>query len=285
MTTAPLYQLSPSKLGTWLDCPRRFMLQYVERQRGAGAWAHLSMGNAIHATLRAWFDEPESPRTRARLDSVIRSSWQSTGFRDDAQSAQWRDAAGAMVWAYLRGLEPGFRPHSLERSLGARTAGLVLNGRIDRLDEQGPSTAAGGVGAPLTVVDYKTGKRVPTHDDVRGSFALAIYAVCVQQTLRRPCTRVALHHVPSGVRVEHEYTEGTLERQIHRVEQIGAEMQEAQARLASGGDPDELFAPQPGPLCSWCDVRDLCPVGAEQGPKRAPWAGLPHAEESFDGPG
>ena len=58
MTTGRLYPISPSKLGTWLDCPRKFFLQYVERQRVSGSWAHLSMGNAIHNALRGWFDEP-----------------------------------------------------------------------------------------------------------------------------------------------------------------------------------------------------------------------------------
>ena len=74
MTTGRLYAISPSKLGTWLDCPRRFFLQYVERQRASGSWAHLSMGNAIHNALRDWFDDPAAPRTHERAEALVRAT-------------------------------------------------------------------------------------------------------------------------------------------------------------------------------------------------------------------
>ena len=273
MTTGRLYPISPSKLGTWLDCPRKFFLQYVERQRVSGSWAHLSMGNAIHNALRDWFDEPAAPRTRERAELLVRAHWTQAGFRDAEQSGQWQSAAAAMVWAYLSGLDPAFAPHSVERSLGAIAPGIALNGRIDRLD--------GGGGDPesLVVVDYKTGKRILTSDDARGSFALAIYAVCVERSLRRPCTRVELHHIPSGVVAAHVYEPSTLQRQIDRVVQIAGEMAQAEEDQRAGADLSEVFPPRPSPLCGWCDVRDWCPEGAASAPKKDPWSGLPVAED------
>ena len=273
MTTGRLYPISPSKLGTWLDCPRKFFLQYVERQRVSGSWAHLSMGNAIHNALRDWFDEPAAPRTRERAESLVRAHWTQAGFRDAEQSGQWQSAAAAMVWAYLSGLDPAFAPHSVERSLGAIAPGIALNGRIDRLD--------GGGGDPesLVVVDYKTGKRILTSDDARGSFALAIYAVCVERSLRRPCTRVELHHIPSGVVAAHVYEPSTLQRQIDRVVQIAGEMAQTEEDQRAGADLSEVFPPRPSPLCGWCDVRDWCPEGAASAPKKDPWSGLPVAED------
>lgn len=277
MTTGRLYPISPSKLSTWLDCPRRFFLQYVERQRVSGSWAHLSMGNAIHNALRGWFDEPMAPRTQEHAQALIREHWQSTGFRDDEQNTQWRNAAAGMMWAYLSGLAPGFKPHSLERSLAARAPGVALNGRIDRIDH----AVAGGAGESeaLVVVDYKTGKRILSSDDARGSFALAIYAVCVEQSLRRPCTRVELHHIPSGVIAAHEYDRQTLERQVGRVVQIAGEMAQAEEDQRAGAGLDEVFPPQPSPLCGWCDFRDWCPEGAASAPKKDPWSGLPVADD------
>lgn len=37
---------------------------------------------------------------------------------------------------------------------------------------------------------------------------------------------------------------------------------------------DEIFAPNPGPLCSWCDFRRHCPEGRTAAPERRPWDGL-----------
>src|SRR3712207_7167102 len=53
-------------------------------------------------------------------------------------------------------------------------------------------------GDELVVVDYKTGRSVSTDDEARGSPALAAYVLGVRRTLRRPCRRVELHHLPSG---------------------------------------------------------------------------------------
>ena len=39
---------------------------------------------------------------------------------------------------------------------------------------------------------------VPTTYDVRSSMALALYALAVARTFRRPCLRVELHHLPTG---------------------------------------------------------------------------------------
>uniref|UniRef100_UPI000A62A084 RecB family exonuclease n=1 Tax=Nonomuraea pusilla TaxID=46177 RepID=UPI000A62A084 len=37
---------------------------------------------------------------------------------------------------------------------------------------------------------------------------------------------------------------------------------------------DELFPPNPGPLCSWCDFRRHCSEGRTAAPDRQPWDGL-----------
>lgn len=268
-----LYPISPTKVGTWLDCPRRFRLQYVEKQRAKAQWAHLSMGNAIHDTLRDWWDVPRAERTRERLIALLAERWRPQGFRDDEQSAQWRANAAAMTWHYLQQLDPGFAPVSCERTLAARTAAQSISGRIDRLDVDPDDPDA------LVVVDYKTGKRVPGEDDVRGSLALAMYAMCVQQTLRRPCTRVELHHVPSGVRVGRELPVESLDRQRRRIEQIGAEMSAAETAWRIDGDDDAHFPANPSPLCGWCDFRAHCPEGSASAPAKEPWAGLPESDD------
>ena len=88
----------------------------------------------------------------------------------------------------MAGLDPTDEPVGTERTVGATTERLALSGRVDRIDQRGDE---------LVVVDYKTGRNPSTDDEARGSPALAAYVLGVRRTLRRPCNRVELHHLPS----------------------------------------------------------------------------------------
>jgi putative RecB family exonuclease len=259
MTAQRLVPVSPTKLDVWQQCPFRFRLQYVQKARVDSAWAHLSLGNAVHAALRDWFDL-EQRRSEDAAD-LVRTNWSSLGFRDDDQSAQWREIAAAMTVNYVQE-HAADQPVGRERTLGALAEHVTISGRIDRIDERD---------GELVMVDYKTGATVPTIDDVKVSRALAIYALVVQRSLKRPAYVVQLHHVPSGVVVEYRHTDETLARQLSRVDAIGRDIARA---TESGLDSD--FPAAPGPLCGWCDYRDLCP-DSSAAPAQPPWAGLPAA--------
>jgi len=77
----------------------------------------------------------------------------------------------------------------------------------------------------------------------------------------------------------HEYDRQALERQVGRVVQIAGEMAQAEEDQRAGAGLDEVFPPQPSPLCGWCDFRDWCPEGAASAPKKDPWSGLPVADD------
>jgi putative RecB family exonuclease len=264
MVPRRLLPVSPTKLDAWQDCRHRYRLRYLERHAVDGSWAHLSMGNAIHGALRDWFDvEPEERRAGEATDLVARQ-WSSRGFRDDEQSAQWRDAAARMVERYCAE-HPAPVPFSRERTLGTIAEHVTVSGRIDRIDERGDE---------LVVIDYKTGRQVPTPDEARVSRALAIYALIAQRSLRRPVFEVELHHVPSGVVASHRHTAESLDRQLSRVDAIGRDIALAEA---SGTEDD--FPTNPGPLCGWCDFRELCP-DAGIVPAQPRWAGLPAADDT-----
>ena len=52
----PLYAASPSRLLAFLDCPRRYRLQYLDRPspEKRRQRAHTSLGIAVHNALRDW---------------------------------------------------------------------------------------------------------------------------------------------------------------------------------------------------------------------------------------
>jgi RecB family exonuclease len=263
-----LFTCTPSRLGSWLDCPRRYRFTYVDRPTPPKGppWAHNTVGAAVHVALASWWSLPEAARTPAAAGRLVRERWKPMGFRDEAQADAWRERAAEMVERYTADLDPADEPVGVERTVALKTDRLAVSGRIDRLDRRGDE---------LVVVDYKTGRHVLSTDDARGSLALAIYALAAARTIRRTCTRVELHHLPSGEVVVWEHTEATLARHLGRAHEIATEAGAAQAAAATG-DLDEAFPPRPGQLCSWCDFVTHCPEGQAASPQRTlPWAGLP----------
>jgi putative RecB family exonuclease len=235
-----LFAATPSRLTTF-DCPRRYWFNYLARPAPSKGppWAHNTVGAAVHLALSKWWQLP----------------WQ-------AQAAQW-------VQHYLNDeIERGdtnVEPRGVERTVATRTTRLAISGRVDRIDERGRE---------LVIVDYKTGRSKLTSDDARGSVALALYAIAAERTLHQPCRQVELHHLPTGTIASFEHTEQSLAQHLERAEQNATDIMAATDTVAGGADPLEVFEPNPGPSCSWCDFRKHCPAGQAVSTARNSWDAL-----------
>src|SRR5580698_5922764 len=276
-----LYACTPTRLMTWLDCPRRYRMTYLDRPpppKGA-PWAHNSLGASVHNALAGWWRLPRRQRTVGAAGDLLESGWLTEGFADDAQSAAYRRECRQMVETYAGGLDPAVEPLGVERTVATRTDLIAVSGRIDRLDDR---RSAAGTEGELVVVDYKTGRHVLTADDARSSLALALYALAAARVMRRPCRRVELHHLPTGNVLAWEHNEESLARQLRRAEDIAAECAAADQQfraerdggqapaVTDGGQADggqapaltDAFPPRPGSWCGWCDYRACCPEGS-----------------------
>src|SRR4029453_13344240 len=282
-----LFPATPSKLASFADCPRRYRYAYVDRPTPpkGPAWAHNTVGAAVHAALRAWWDLPVGRRTTAAARQLLYTAWSQNGFRDaqqadprrgpaarrggarpggrrttaaarqllytawsqngfrDAEQAdRWRARAAGWLTDYVATLDPTDEPVGNERTVGATTERLALSGRVDRIDQRGDE---------LVIVDYKTGRVPSTDDEARGSPALAAYVLGARRTLRRPCTRVELHHLPSGTVAAFEHTDRSLANHVRRAEDIAVDITAATEKMAAGEEPDAAFPAVPGVPCSW----------------------------------
>ncbi len=265
-----LFRASPSRLLAWVDCPRRYRMQYLDRpsppQRAQRA--HTSVGVAVHNALRDWWDLAPQARTPQAGAELVRTSWIDSGFKDADQSLRWRERAQAQVVDYLTDVDPVEQPLGIERTVSLKTDVFTLQGRIDRLDDRG---------AELAVVDYKTSRREPTDDDARTSLPMALYAAAAWKMFRRRCVRVELHHVPTGTVAAHEHTGESLQRKIAEAESIARDAQRAEADYAEHGVGSGRFPAAVGPLCQWCDFRAHCPEGQAFGVEKSGWAALEDA--------
>jgi hypothetical protein len=272
-----LYSCTPTRLATWLDCPRRYRMGYLDRpvQPKGPPWAHNSLGASVHNALAGWWRLPLSRRTVQAAGGLVTQGWIGEGFAGDAQSARYRDWARSLVEEYVSGLDPADEPVGVERTVATKTDKIAVSGRIDRLDAR--PRLDGAEGTELVVVDYKTGRHLLSVDDARSSLALAIYALAASRALRRDCRRVELHHLPSGQVLAWEHTDESLQRHLRRAENVAAECADADERMRAPlarEKYDEVFPPRTGPGCGWCDYLRSCPEGQAAAAPHRPWDAL-----------
>jgi RecB family exonuclease len=273
-----LYPCTPSRLRAWLDCPRRYRMVYLDRPSPPKGppWAHNSFGASVHNALAGWWRLPRAERAPKAAADLVERGWIAEGYADGLQSASHLGRAKAMVERYVATLDPAVEPVGVERVVATKTELIAVSGRIDRLDDR-PAAGVPAQHRDLVVVDYKTGRTTPSAEDARSSLALALYALAAGRVLRRPCSKVELHHLPSAQVVGWEHTEQSLSRHLRRAEDIAGECAEADARFASElatERGDAAFPPSPGIWCGWCDFRAHCPEGQRAAPAKRPWDGL-----------
>ncbi len=100
--------------------------------------------------------------------------------------------------------------------------------------------------------DYKTAKSLPNQDKVDADWQLALYEIAVRREWPDARdVRLKWHYVRHGKTL-------TSVRDAAAREALRADV----ARTIAAIKRDHEFVPNPGPLCDWCEYRDLCPVFA-----------------------
>jgi RecB family exonuclease len=243
-----LFVATPTKLLNFADCKRKYRYTYLETPRPPKGppWAHNTVGAVVHEVLADFYGRwPAQRRTPDEVVGKMRSSWRQEGFRDERQSATWRERSTELVLGYVRESDPYYEPLAVERTVSFTTERASLRGRVDRIDERPGRDGTGST--ELAIVDYKTGRRPLTSMDARSSLAMALYVLGARRVLHRGCTRVELHHLPTNTIAVADHDDESLARHLRRAESIADDAAAAEAR---------------------------CPQGRRVAPPRDPWAGL-----------
>ncbi len=243
-------RLSFSRVDTYTTCPAQFRYSYVDRLPSKPS-PHLSFGTSIHAALERFYDRklPACP-TEEELLGYLYEAWDSRGFADadrDEQLSFYRHAQDVLR-RFHRREAPRYRlPATTEAWFELPVADeAVVVGSIDRVDVDDDGA--------LTVIDYKTNRKVKDRARVRRSLQLAIYALACEELFGRLPAAVALDFVVPGIEVRVPIDELDLDAARNTV------IATAQAVRS------EQFAPTPNRLCGWCDYRALCPAWQGEGP-------------------
>jgi RecB family exonuclease len=193
-------QLSATRLKTYLTCPRQYRYRYVEKLpttlTGALAFSNV-MKQVIH-DLHQWsICSNEPPRYDVALSNFARL-WEKAvteeepAFKEVAEIAGYAHLAEIILRGYVAAHQDkpqpfllGF-PFDLELEDECSGQSYILSGTIDRIDqlEEG-----------LILVDFKTGKRKPSPQELAFDIQATVSAYAAGEVFGQEVVEVQLYHL------------------------------------------------------------------------------------------
>lgn len=238
---------SATRLKSLLLCPRQFRYAYVDLIPAVPT-APLVFGRVLHETLlfihQRQMDGQELPvagETLLRFDALWQQALEEENplFRAGApDSAQHAKLGHEILRGYLHSVEGTKPPLAAELTFEIAVGDEKLRGVIDRIDEQDDG---------LVIVDFKSGARKLSAQEIERDLQLTVYAFAAHQVYGCPTARVAQFYL----------RDGTYLRSLRGPADFAWLVEEIlpHARRVLS---DNQYPAHTGYWCNWCDYREVC---------------------------
>lgn len=252
-TYEPPARLSPSSVGTFLQCPLRYRLSRLD-QISEPKTPEQVRGSFVHEVLEHLFMAEPEKRTLATARQIAgelwAASWSAEVERDLRLSGkalrEWRWHAWWCVEEYFTLEDPRLvAPSGLETKLEGKVAGVPFLGIIDRwsLDDDGRAT----------VTDYKTGKAPLPRYASDKILQIMVYADMLTSNKDVDVNTVELIYLKTpGQKAQYQPTDSELGKMRTTVQSVWNDIHAA----CETGE----FETRPGKLCNWCSYKNICPA-------------------------
>ncbi len=246
---------SYSRLSTYLQCPLRFKLKYIEKAEPEfEQTVEAFLGSTVHTALEKLYRDLKYQKIMS-LEDVLTfygQEWTENWNEDikivraEYGNENYRRMGEKYLSDYYRRFEPfNQETHiALEKRVFIRFGSdnrYQLQGFIDRLSCTSDDT--------YVIHDYKTSATLPSQIEADEDRQLALYAVAVKEHYR-DCRNLKLvwHYLAFDKDVISERTDAELE-------ELEVEIGMLIDQIESAVD----FPPQRSALCDWCEYRPRCP--------------------------
>lgn len=242
MTSQPLRYFSPAGLISYLQCPYKFKLTYIDR---VGALykktkPYQALGDTVHKVLAEFFRITNiQERTVDKLMSLLDHFWISEGYTSKEQEAEYKHNAAYWLRNFYVNNDITITPLYIEEFFRVNIEDFFLIGKIDRIDD---------IGDGVEIIDYKTGGYIPTEEEFSSDLQMDIYALCCWEKYR------LFPKIVSQIFLQHN--------QKISVNRTPADLQEIKSKIINIVKriyEDKEFSPVRNNLCPYCDFLTICP--------------------------
>lgn len=264
-----LPRFSYSRLNTFIQCPMKYKLKYVDGNYDQADAIHLDIGNIIHKVLEIKYRNiiENKENDYALLKEILLN-----GVSEETEKDKGKFINGTSQIMHKYGMDnfsdvneksglsyndklESFNNYLVNDDIGAWKPfkveqpfefvfedRVVFTGFIDRIDinDQGE----------LRVVDYKTSNKVYQQKDLNTPLQMVIYALACEKLFDKTPIEFQYDLVLLGEK-QQACTKGYYNRGIKKISKTLDEVIECEQ---SG-----IYKPKPTPLCHWCEFSNTNP--------------------------
>ncbi len=247
---------SHSRLACFEKCKKQFHYRYIEKRKVDTEGIEAFVGKRVHEVIEklnrfiARGAVPSLPKVLLRFRTDWEEQFQPERVRivrAENPPAFYRESGERCLGNHYRRNYPFDRDESLgiEQHVGFALDGdgrYRVRGIIDRVVR-----AADGA---IEIQDYKTGRWVPSQQELDQDRQLALYQIGVE----------GRYGDAAPVRLVWHYLLRDQVRVSTRTPEQLAELRTRTIELIDRVEAERDFEPQPSTLCSWCEFNDVCPA-------------------------
>jgi len=236
----PFY-LSPSSIAVFKQCRQRYKFLHIDKlgDKYGKTRPYFTMANHVHAALKEFLSfQPVRLRTTATAEELLRKNWQRyhLGFRDKNDELRWVEKAMAQLRSFVNNQDVGAQPIMMEAMVESEiSAGVVLRGRIDRVDKETDGT--------LHIIDYKTGNTAGGIDWEQ----LELHALILSKRLPWPVSKISYLYLNNSTMKSTAISPDDLHQVYWRALTTANKIRQ-----------EKRFHPSPGHWCGNCDFISIC---------------------------
>lgn len=242
-------KLSATRIGSYLRCKRKYWFQYVEHMPKLSN-PSFKLGLACHESLelagKIWMEKGKFNKSDYKK---ILDYYDKISVREGIEAMEVHAEGKRLVKARIEDFALGTKIVSLEEKFGFgndtkdvfTSLDVPLIGAIDKCVELDQET--------LLIVDYKTSKTAPTHDQLKEDLQLSLYDL-VAGILWPQYTRVVL--CLDMLRSQPVYTYRTPQQR----EEFNKYLSVVHKEMCSLTEKEAK--PSLNVFCPWCDFKDYC---------------------------
>lgn len=248
-------RVSYSALNDYKTCPLKFKYKNIDKirepenvERVFGNLVHdaaefMFSPNPLYPTLdeiinrfNKSFDEKKSRNSEIKLDDGLRE--QGIGIIKNFYKKN-------PPWNYnVLDLESRFEVAIEDDSLNEP---CVLTGVIDRFDKLDEDT--------YEIIDYKTGKKLPSQDDIDRDLQMSIYNLGLIKRwphLKDKKIKLSFYYLKHGEKITTSREEKDLEETKNKIVNLIKDIKQKER--------ENNFPATPTILCNWCGYQNICPM-------------------------